>query len=289
MTTIHSSQLTVSARIDILLTNPPFYTSEAELEALAKQKSRPPNSACTGAPVEMICSGGEVAFVSKLIQESTLDYNKTKIQWFSSMLGKLSSVTVLIEKLREVGCTNYAVTELVQGQKTRRWCIAWSWLGLRPALVIARGTDAVDKKYLSFPTELEIALTQPAKAIVERINTEMSKLDGVDWKWRPSLMAGIGRSMDGDVWSRHARRKRKKLAADNDSSMKIDSSTKEKEEAVDSSEDDAEPEPQFVYKVTCTSNLSDSNTFMLTLRWLQGHDSTIFESFHGWLKRKLTA
>lgn len=58
------------------------------------------------------------------------------------MLGKLSSVTEIVEELRRYNVSaelkiqnlllrrlqidNYAVTELIQGQ-TRRWAIAWSF------------------------------------------------------------------------------------------------------------------------------------------------------------------
>ncbi|KAK5944133.1 hypothetical protein PMZ80_003414 [Knufia obscura] len=277
-------------RIDILLTNPPFYTSETELQALAKQKARPPNSACTGAPVEMICPGGEVSFVSQIVDESTLPANKTKIQWFSSMLGKLGSVTVIIDKLKETGCTNYAVTEFVQGQRTRRWCVAWSWLGLRPVQAVARGTDAVEKKHLPFPTEMKVLVDADVGATTRKLNEEFTKLDGMEWRWRSGLQAGIGRSMNGDVWSRHARRRQKRREVENHDSMDVETAKHDnnhKEEEL--------PEPNFAFKIMVQpqnaemmTDVADPTTTVLKLRWLQGQDSTLFESFHGWLKRKLT-
>lgn len=113
--------------------NPPFYTSPEDLLASAAAKSRPAHSACTGAEVEMVTPGGEVAFVSRMIDESvTL---KTRIQWYTSMLGKLSSVNKVVEKLKSVGLDNWAVTEFIQGQKTRRWAVAWSWGGMRATQV----------------------------------------------------------------------------------------------------------------------------------------------------------
>jgi 23S rRNA (adenine1618-N6)-methyltransferase len=81
----------------------------------------------------MVTSGGEVSFVSRMIDESL--QLRERVQWCTSMLGKLSSVSVLIERLAELGNNNYAVTEFVQGNKTRRWAIAWSWGDLRPTVV----------------------------------------------------------------------------------------------------------------------------------------------------------
>lgn len=268
------------------MTNPPFYSSEEELQTLAKKKSRPPNSACTGAPVEMICPGGEVAFVSQIVDESKSPENKEKIQWFSSMLGKLSSVTDIIDKLKELECTNYAVTEFVQGQKTRRWCVAWSWMTLRPTLATARGTDAVNKKYLPFPTELEIASLHKQELVIDTIQAGLSELSGLQWRWKDDIKIGVGRSMAGDVWSRHARRKQKKLNLEKSNAISVE---KLSISGQDNEESDADDEPKFAFKIsfrpTPDTGLTGS---VLSLRWLQGDSSTLFESFHGWLKRTTT-
>lgn len=62
---------------------------------------------------------------------------RNKVFWYTSMCGKLSSISVLIEKLIEHGNNNYAVTEFVQGNKTKRWALAWSWTDIRPTTVCA--------------------------------------------------------------------------------------------------------------------------------------------------------
>jgi len=239
----------------------------------------------------MICPGGEVAFVSQIVNESALPANRTKIRWFSSMLGKLGSVTIIIDKLKDAGCTNYAVTEFVQGQKTRRWCVAWCWLGLRPSQAVARGTDAVEKKYLPFPTEMELLIATDTGTLVNKLNEELAKLDGLEWRFRADLQAGIGRSVHGDVWSRHARRRQKRVDADKHASMDIDSTEDHGED-----EEGEQPEPKFACKLlvqphndTAMAVSATASASLLKLRWLQGQDSTLFESFHGWLKRKLTA
>ena len=47
----------------------------------------------------MCTSGGEVGFITRMIDESMV--LKNRIRWYSSMLGKLSSVSTLVQKLRD--------------------------------------------------------------------------------------------------------------------------------------------------------------------------------------------
>ena len=119
--------------IDFTICNPPFYSSAEELVNCAALKSRPPHSACTGSEIEMATPGGEVAFVGRIIEEScTL---KDRVQWYSSMLGKFSSISSVIEQLKGKRVNNWAVKEFIQGGKTRRWGVAWSWEDMRPKMV----------------------------------------------------------------------------------------------------------------------------------------------------------
>ena len=81
----------------------------------------------------MVTSGGEVAFVSRMIDESKV--LKERCQWYTSMLGKYSSVEIIVGNLRGAGVDNWTVKDLVQGSKTRRWVVAWSWGIMRPSNV----------------------------------------------------------------------------------------------------------------------------------------------------------
>ncbi|KAM5484936.1 putative 23S rRNA (adenine(1618)-N(6))-methyltransferase [Microsporum audouinii] len=113
--------------------NPPFYETQEEMLQLAEEKQHEPLSVCTGAETEMITPGGEVAFVNKMIEESLR--LREAVKWYTSMLGKRSSLLSLIEELQRLGNKNWAVTEFIQGDKTKRWAIAWSWKDVRPTMV----------------------------------------------------------------------------------------------------------------------------------------------------------
>lgn len=81
----------------------------------------------------MVTPGGEVAFVSRMIDESK--ELGDRCQWYTSMLGKYSSVEIIIENIKGTGIVNWAVKDLVQGNKTKRWAVAWSWGSMRPVEV----------------------------------------------------------------------------------------------------------------------------------------------------------
>lgn len=134
--------------------NPPFYASHDEMIQSAEAKTLPPSSVggvlllsrsslfqtrsnyvqtCTGTESEMVTPGGEVAFVTRMIDESL--HLRDRVTWYTSMLGKLSSVAELVKMLIKHDNHNYAVTEFVQGGKTKRWALAWSWGNRRPSMV----------------------------------------------------------------------------------------------------------------------------------------------------------
>lgn len=331
------------------MTNPPFYASQAQMDASAKAKARPPNSACTGAPVEMIypypptqtrdttsdtkpnatktnsttnsttTTTGEVTFLTQLLAESQTPPLRTRITWYTSLLGHLSSLTHLITLLQQHNCTNYCLWEFKQGSKTRRWGIAWSWGGLRPSVDVARGVPGLAGKYLPFPSEMgvdveleglgegrgggdgvwakEREMERAMRALGDRIDEIMCSLededdeDGMRWRWKEDVMQGVGMSRRGDCWSRKARRK-KAGKSRGDEEMRDEDGGKEEEEE----------EPRLVIKISLRkkegtgttekakeSERAGAETAIVHVRWLQGRDTVLFESFCGWLKRKLTS
>ena len=259
--------------LDFCMTNPPFFASADEMLAGAAAKSRPPLSACTGAAVEMVTPGGEVSFISRLIDESlTLQH---KITWYTTMLGKHSSLEALIRKLKDAKVGNYAVAELVQGRATRRWVLGWSFGAARPAQSVARGVKAsslkgmATKDLLPAVTEADVVAVPEwdeqgrpgvgAEELGKRIGEAVGALELSQWQWDSKQMCGHGTSL-GSVWTRSWRRQNARGDA-NDSFV----------------------EP-FGFQVEVHQSESDSRIWC---RWLNGHDPVQFESFRGWLARKV--
>lgn len=54
----------------VSMCNPPFYESEEDMQRSLQAKSEPPSAICHGSAGEMICEGGEVSFISRMITES---------------------------------------------------------------------------------------------------------------------------------------------------------------------------------------------------------------------------
>lgn len=258
--------------LDFVMTNPPFYESEEEMLQSAANKSRPPLSACTGAPVEMVCEGGEVAFVTRILEESLR--LRDRVQWYTSMFGMVSSLEVMVEKLRERAIDNYAVTEFVQGKKTRRWAIAWSFGPMRPSQEAARGMKATPwRKILPPIVEVEILTFSTSQGVgkkVEALLDLVGPLELISWKWDKERLSGVGRARE-NVWSRAWRRKRKRGEAEGDSTSKD----------VDISETCA-----FGFSLSVVVKKTDA---VVGCRWREGHDEAIFTSFCGFVKTRLEA
>lgn len=253
--------------IGFCMTNPPFYESEEEMLRSANQKSRPPSTTCTGVKTEMVTEGGEVGFVERILEESLV--LRKRVQWYTSMFGFSSSVTRLLEKLKDHRIDNYAVTEFVQGNKTRRWAVAWSFQSMRPTQSVARGTSSIQTKaLLPLAAEVEV-IVLPLLANISKFSGDFSGaiagLDLMSWEWNGQRLEGIGRTV-GNVWNRAWRRKKKR----------------EMNAQADGQKDQENWErPGFGFMVWVQVR---KDAVSVGCRWLEGHDGTVFESFQGFLK-----
>jgi 23S rRNA (adenine1618-N6)-methyltransferase len=59
----------------------------------------------------MCTPGGEVGFLTHLIEESLVI--RERVRWYSSMLGKLSSVSTLVQKLKEHEVASKLIFEIM--------------------------------------------------------------------------------------------------------------------------------------------------------------------------------
>jgi 23S rRNA (adenine1618-N6)-methyltransferase len=252
------------------MTNPPFYTSSDELSASAAKKSLPPSTACTGAPVEMVTSGGEVGFITRIIEESLVV--RERVTWYTAMVGFLSSLTTLVERLKKEGVSNYAVSEFVQGSKTRRWAIAWNFGMKRPAERVARGVGAstVSKSVLPPSTEVKFFEDIPSDELgdfVKSLQAKIRELDLSSWEWNPQSLEGVGHAPD-KVWGRAWRRWKKRQEH-------------AQPEAMPHKEDERK---SLSFKIAVRVQRDD---VVVHCRWLEGHDAAVFESFTGFLKASI--
>jgi len=125
--------------------------------------------------------------------------------------------------------------------------------------------NILDKQLLPFPTEFKFAFeADQVTWIGKSINQVISALE-VQWLWDERTNTGLCLAAE-NVWSRSARRKRRKLEIEDVASM-----TNHKEGEVK-------------LGVTVTVSIG-TNT--VEVRWLKGYDAVLYESFCGMLKRSI--
>ena len=139
---------------------------------------------------------------------------------------------------------------------------------------IARGTSTLPKHLLSFPSESDFVIQKLVfQTCADKLNEALGALD-LRWQYRPALSTGVGFAK-GNVWSRAARRRQ----------WQHDSPLSKMAEDHDMNDDGGNSD--FVFKVQLQKG--GEGGIKVKIRWLQGRDSVLFESFCGMLKRQLSA
>lgn len=124
--------------------NPPFHSSmeQATAGSLLKQKNLNKKSSTkkniltinrkgiptlnfSGQKHELSCTGGEIAFVKKMVEESVLV--QKQVCWFTCLLSKGDNVGPIKTLLTQQGVKDVKVIEMSQGHKISRF-IAWTYL-----------------------------------------------------------------------------------------------------------------------------------------------------------------
>ncbi|KAI9485904.1 MAG: hypothetical protein EXX96DRAFT_24637 [Benjaminiella poitrasii] len=239
--------------------NPPFYSSQEEIELGLLNKEIEPSAVCTGSTNEMITEGGEFGFIKTMILESvTL---KKKIRWYTSMIGLKRTIRPLIKLLEEQQIYNYAVTSFTQG-KTVRWAIAWSFYSDYPkSAYIIESWRPVYQFQNSLPRDSNYVLSG-----IEYI------LDDLEIKYYKEVQDNIVLHCNADknTWSRAARRQKAK---------------RQKLSEPQVIEAEIAKEPFFVFKLMINEQTSDTSNLQIV--WIQGGHKAQFEGFWSHLKKRI--
>lgn len=258
-------------QLDFTLCNPPFFTDSTEMEKSlsGEGKATGPNAICTGSNNEMVCPGGDLGFVTRIVEESLV--LRSRVKWYSSMLGKLSSAKAIVELLKSHNITNWAVGVLEPGTKTgtKRWVIAWSFDDFRPRHSIARPPGgSFPHDLLPFPTSYNIPLPSSfsGSAANDKLNDQLSALD-LTWTWDPATAIGVGEASE-NVWGRAYRR----------------AYERRKKEGHVGMGDSIPIKTKLAFRVTVVQLAGE-----VVLEWLRGDDQVLWESFcgcvHRWFKQ----
>lgn len=242
--------------------NPPFYESAEDIQRSAEAKSEEASGSCTGSLAEMITPGGEIAFTKLLIQESLI--LRTKVQWYTTMLGKISSIRASIDTLKSHEINNYIVTEFLQG-KTRRWAIGWSFAPWRPLPMTSRGCESSQLQDL-LPLNPSYTITLANNGDPSTRLSEFFDRSSIEWEW-----IQVKRSMSAyiyeNTWSRQARRRLDKLKHNETKEMNVEEEMK---------------------SITMRIELTyDSDHKHAEVLWRYGLDFVLWESLCGKLKQLL--
>ncbi|KAF2789381.1 hypothetical protein K505DRAFT_328286 [Melanomma pulvis-pyrius CBS 109.77] len=270
-------------KLDFTICNPPFFADENDMRSSIKGegKSWSPNAVCTGSGVEMVCPGGDLGFVTRIVNESLV--LRDKVMWYSSMLGKLSSAKAIVDLLKKHGVNNWAVGCLEPGATTKRWVVAWSFTDYRPRNDVAR-MEAIANEYLPFPTLYKIPLSaeQTLASAKETVNTQLSSLD-LRWDWNAKTSTGVGVAAQ-NVWKRAYRRQHEKKM-------------KERADAGMSAEDAVMGEMKDIRDVAIAFkirvlgiNTGEGDKARVAVEWLRGEDQVLWESLcgvvHGYFRKR---
>ena len=118
-------------RFDLTLCNPPFHASAEAVREAAQAKWRKLGRGAAGAArnfggqgTELWCPGGEVGFITRMIDESRAFGGQ--VRWFTTLVSSSASLPALHRRLRQVEARSIRTVPMAQGQKQSRF-VAWSF------------------------------------------------------------------------------------------------------------------------------------------------------------------
>ena len=145
---------------------------------------------------------------------------------------------------------------------------------------IARGVPTLPKHLLPFPSEFSFSIVNVSLDVLDQRSNALFNSLHIAWRWNSSIFTGIGFAM-GDVWSRAYRRQKEMITA-------TTIMTADEEENVDDDDDDINLEKAALGFKIMLSVAEGVEGVTVTALWLKGHESVLFESFGGMIKRRLS-
>lgn len=118
-------------RFTFSMCNPPFHGSLAEAQAGTQRKWRGLGKGGKlglnfgGQSNELVCEGGEEAFIMAMIKESK--QFATQCQWFTTLVSKAATLPSVYRVLQKVGTQQVKTIDMQQGQKQTR-IVAWTFV-----------------------------------------------------------------------------------------------------------------------------------------------------------------
>lgn len=159
--------------ITFIMCNPPFFEEEYDvtMEVNSGVQSRPKSIANTSIQMESVTSGGEIAFVGRMLVAS--QNLRQEVSIYTSMLGRKQSLIHFKQTLSSMSDENLSWTwaELCQG-KTIRYAIAWSF---QPGLDLTRAPPLKHGKNKSWKFKLVRKMTKRDSHLELLENSEFVK------------------------------------------------------------------------------------------------------------------
>ncbi|XP_023015508.2 U6 small nuclear RNA (adenine-(43)-N(6))-methyltransferase [Leptinotarsa decemlineata] len=205
---------------DFCMCNPPFFGSTQELHPSFKSRNlsrpKPKNSFCASVN-EVVVQGGEIDFITRLINESKQLGKKVKI--YTTMMGHKRSLPQLKKLLREAKVCSFKDTEFCQGNTTR-WGLAWTFC------------EDIDLKKCYDPSKLHERKPKPNTPVMHEIHLQEineGEFINVLLKLFEGLQMGVEEvtrnksvrryfiSAFSNTWSNQRRKRRKQLREAGDS------------------------------------------------------------------------
>ena len=185
--------------------------------------------------------------------------NQHAHRWFTSMVGKLSSIRPLRERLRSEQIDNYFFTHFVQG-RTKRWAVAWSHQAFRMGSPPMVPLSTPLQKLQSTSATLRLVRFGLLKRTSEEelMASLLARFTALSIPWtRPHATQVIVLAVH-DTWTRKARRRAKTVPAEECTSQGL---------------------PALCVQIALHLDPSGLHDNSLEAGWMYGKDPSEFEGF----------